>query len=800
MKVFISPQRRRRGAAIVLILILAIFLAGVMAVLSATVGYGYLGANERRDMQESLANSDDVSERLAHDMQFSDSADPVDSLLTYEDLVDSGGTTVAGNRDWYGYFEAVAANEALDTIQLYYDANGATVGTVGAATWSVRLSSAYRTWRNDDVDLVLNESLNPASPLPFPRVLNADRISLVEPLYDYYVASVDNAPNIANNPGVGLNLRQAQIVFRAEKPYYPSALYLDGGDLTVTSGVVDGRDHQDVAVEESYFVVPFSSKIKIGDLPAGSAGYHHSLHYTDPVSGDEETLFNDSHSVWSNPSSVEGNYLEDASGNDIVFSTDSPLDFYIHTWQGNDTTHHLFGNHIFAPGNTHHGKRYGYAWNEILHIKSSAINDATKRAALGDAIYSWLKESDQVSKYGGDLTDLISNAAAFKADPLNGSDKIQTYGVDNDGDGSVEVDDDVDDNGALNRWTSGDSPLSGYDKAGIIEDRNNNGVRDDDDRRLAKAMHDYFYSLQNDADSGNDAIQKLELVMGFEDLDVEVGENPDWDFNDVFLILDSSGLRRPSSARAGAPGSESRRGSAQSAARDGSRRGMLEGTAVGDPLEDRAQLRLQVAGRLERLARVADVRVALDGDVARHHDRAEDPGTAADVSVDRHVAAHDDAAAPDDVVGDQEVTLDDQDALALNAAVEHGRGAARVLDMHHGRVAAVAGVARADVGVDVAARGDGGHARRGQEGVHQLDVGGLLGLEGVVPVDVVEGHVVALILVGRADHGRVRGGHGARVSGPGLTRDHRVDAGHAVEAGRVRLIEVRVAVGVEPRS
>lgn len=538
MKLFIPTRRHRRGAALVLIMILAIFLAGIMAVLSTTVGYGYQGANERRDMQESLASSDDVSERLAYDMQYSDSADPVDSLLTYEDLVDSSGATVAGNRDWYGYFEAVAADESLDTIQLYYDASGGSVATVGAATWSARLSSAYRTWRNDDVDLVLNDALSPTSPLPFPRVLNADRISLVKPLYDYYVASIDNAPGIANNPAAGLNLRQAQIVLRAEKPYYPSALYLDGGELTITEGVVDGRDHQDVALEESYFVVPFSSKIKIGDLPAGSAGYHHSLHYTDPLSGEEETLFNDSHTVWSNPSSVEGNYLVDSGGNEIEFSKDSPLDFYIHTWQGNDTTHHLFGNHIFAPGNTHHGKRYGYAWNEILHIKSSAIANATKRAELGQAIYNWLKESNQVSKYGGDLTALISNATAFKADPLNGSDKIQTYGVDNDGDGTVEVDHDVDDNGELNRWTSGDSPLAGYDKAGIIEDRNNNGVRDDDDRRLANAMHDYFYELQNDADTSNDSIQKLELVMGFEDLDVEVGENPDWDFNDVFLILD----------------------------------------------------------------------------------------------------------------------------------------------------------------------------------------------------------------------------------------------------------------------
>ena len=86
------------------------------------------------------------------------------------------------------------------------------------------------------------------------------------------------------------------------------------------------------------------------------------------------------------------------------------------------------------------------------------------------------------------LAAKIKDVAAFKADPLQGRKEVATYGVDWDGDGKAEYDHDVDGNGKLNTWRSGDVPLAGYDKAGVIEDRNGNGVRDDDDRRLAQAI------------------------------------------------------------------------------------------------------------------------------------------------------------------------------------------------------------------------------------------------------------------------------------------------------------------------
>ncbi|HBP22834.1 MAG TPA: hypothetical protein DEA08_34265, partial [Planctomycetes bacterium] len=162
---------------------------------------------------------------------------------------------------------------------------------------------------------------------------------------------------------------------------------------------------------------------------------------------------------------------------------------------------------------------------------SAQLSQPSGGGAIGDELYAYLQRTDP------QLAAKIKDVAAFKADPLQGRKEVATYGVDWDGDGKAEYDHDVDGNGKLNTWRSGDVPLAGYDKAGVIEDRNGNGVRDDDDRRLAQAIQGFFIARQNDNDPSNDAIDRLELVMGFEDLDVAKGNRPDWDYNDVFLVL-----------------------------------------------------------------------------------------------------------------------------------------------------------------------------------------------------------------------------------------------------------------------
>ena len=77
---------------------------------------------------------------------------------------------------------------------------------------------------------------------------------------------------------------------------------------------------------------------------------------------------------------VVGAPLKDASGDPLEVGRGAPLDFYIHSWAGNKTKHHLFGNEIYLPGSEHHGKKYGYAWNEIL------VLDVDNLAAGADSL------------------------------------------------------------------------------------------------------------------------------------------------------------------------------------------------------------------------------------------------------------------------------------------------------------------------------------------------------------------------------------------------------------------------------
>ena len=649
----------RRRSALIQVLFLTTLLAAFLLILSSEARRSWTVVQDQRREQVARVELDAALEQVAFEAQYG-----VDSPIAFAELRDGAGQRVSGAEDAEGFFAARAADEASESLQLFYSADGLPVAA-DEADLRVELRSAYRTWRNDDVDLVVDATRAPQLPLPLPRVLAAERASMIEPLLDYYALRIDDAParlRDLEGGARGRSLHQLNAVYRVEKPCFNAALYLEGDQLRVREGgLVDGRDHLDVDLSTSYYVVPFASKVGVSALPRGSAGYHHSLHYVDPTTGTEETIFRDSHSVWSGSERVEvvGAPLKDAEGDPLEVGRGAPLDFYIHSWQGNKTKHHLFGNEIYLPGSEHHGKKYGYAWNEVLVLdmdnlaagadylspsdraelsaslaasQASQANNESEQAALVPKISSLTSElsaaqsklataraqlsalppkpsrgrdpykrlrnqlkrdvnkaSKSVTKLQQQLAPLVSrqaqleqeatrlaaeqaelsaqlakpsggtaigeelyaylertdpslaaaikDVAAFKADPLGGREEVATYGVDWDGDGKGEYDHDVDGNGKLNTWRSGDVPLAGYEKAGVIEDRNGNGVRDDDDRRLAEAIQSFFIARQNDDDPRNDAIDHLELVMGFEDLDVAKGNRPDWDYNDVFLIL-----------------------------------------------------------------------------------------------------------------------------------------------------------------------------------------------------------------------------------------------------------------------
>lgn len=645
-----------RRSALIQVLFLTMLLAAFLLVLSSEARRSWSVVLDQRREQVARVELDDALEQVAFEVQYG-----ADSRIGFSELRDAAGQSVSGE-DAEGFFAARAGAESAETVELFYDADGLPAAE-GAAALRVELRSGYRTWRNDDVELVIDGAREPELPLPLPRVLAAERASMIEPLFDYYALRIDDAPARLNDLAGGArgrSLHQLNAVYRVEKPSFSSTLYLEGGQLRVQEGgLVDGRDHRDVELSTSYYVVPFASRVGVGALPKGSAGYHHSLHYVDPTTGNEETIFRDSHSVWKGSERVEvvGAPLKDGSGDPLEVGRGAPLDFYIHSWAGNQTKHHLFGNEIYLPGNEHHGKKYGYAWNEILVLDgarleevggvsasererlsatlsevtqqleqseaglrevqpqverfeakvaeqeakrdaaaaqlaalppargkkdsfkslrkqlSNQVKNAEQRikifsaklgrlqaeqrelsdasselsaqqaelsaalvqqpagVSLGEELYAYLQRADPAAAAS------IADVAAFKADPLRGGAEVATYGVDWDGDGKAEYDHDVDGNGELNTWRSGDVPLAGYEKAGVIEDRNGNGVRDDDDRRLAKAIQGFFIARQNDDDPRNDAIDHLELVMGFEDLDVAKGNRPDWDYNDVFLVL-----------------------------------------------------------------------------------------------------------------------------------------------------------------------------------------------------------------------------------------------------------------------
>lgn len=554
------PLRGRRGSALVSVLLVGtLLLAGILALVAITKS-GFASATQQKTMTAALIDVEDVSERVVKDIQFGPSgSDPVafpeDARLAWGELEDSTGAVHAGYPEITGFVgNLLASDPAADTVVRYFDAEGIPVATEAEAMFRVDIRSAYRHWRNADVEWVKADTPDPAGdPLvdhpSLPRVNNDIRASMVEPIMDFYEVTISNRPGIDNQlAAVGqtrFEPRQVQVLYRVNKPHFPAALYVDGGGTTLRGeAVVDGRDHQGVEANEVYFVVPFSSNIELNEVPTGRAGYDSRLYYTDPSTGEPVLVFDSVQDVWAgrgSSSAAVGQLFEDSAGNPITFGAGSPLDFYIEVKNySEENVHRLFGHTYFDPDDARdHGRKYGYAWDISLELDSGV-----DRAALGQEIWDYLGATDP------DLQATIHDPGAFRHDPTGG-DGIVSQLEDSNMDGRVEVEDDVDGNGLVNRthgdgssWNPGHTSDPWTQNPRDREDGNSNGVRDDADRRLAQVIQNFIAAKEREA-PGQQYASDLKLYMGFEDLPGSGSEasgniygNPDWDYDDVLVVLD----------------------------------------------------------------------------------------------------------------------------------------------------------------------------------------------------------------------------------------------------------------------
>lgn len=533
-----------RGSALVTVMLFATMLFGALLALTSITQSGFTASVQRETFEASLVEAEDIGELFVRDVQFGPTAaDPVttdaDTQLTFTTLQDASGTDQAGYDDVDDFVaNQLAGSPGRDTLTRYYDEDGLAVATLGEAAFEVDVRSAYRHWRNTDVDWVKADTADPAGSTPaLPRVDSATRASLVEGTLDYYEVTIDNDPALMNDRALyGLTRgepRQIQVLYRVAKPHFPGALYLDGGTVEVRDGsVIDGRDHLSTDITETHFEVPFSSNIEITDVPHGEAGYDSQLYYVDPKTGDPILIFDSIQDIWAGTDSATvGSLIQDADGNVVTFGANEPLDFFIEVKNySSENIHHLFGHTYFAPDDVRdHGRKYGYAWDVRLDLK-----DDVDRAALGQELW------DHLGSEYPDLQATIADPAAFKADPTGG-DGIITLSEDTDGDGTLEVEDDVDGNGILNT-THGDGsawspPNNGVDWAVqpvSREDTNGNGIREDGDRRLAEVLQSYI-AAKEQAVPGNQWADSMDLYMGFEDLPGY--GSPDWDYDDVLVVL-----------------------------------------------------------------------------------------------------------------------------------------------------------------------------------------------------------------------------------------------------------------------
>jgi hypothetical protein len=549
-----ETARSRRGSALVSVLLIGtILLAGLLALVAITHS-GFAGATQDKTFQASLIEAEDISERVVLDVQFGPStsdpeAFPEDAQLVFGTLEDDAGVAQQGYPDIDDFVANLLQDDpSADTVIRLYDADGAVVATQAEATFQVDIRSAYRHWRNADVEWVKADTPDPESDPPaLPRVTSEDRASLVEPTLDYYEVTIDNAPGLDNQLAAAgatrLEPRRIQIIYKVDKPHFPGALYMSGGQVTLRGeAVIDGRDHSEVGVEDNFFVVPYSSNIELNEVPTGRAGYDSRLYYTDPTTGESVKIFESVKDIWrgADTGSV-GSLFEDGDGNPITFAAGSPLDFYIEVKNySEENVHHLFGHSYFDPDDDRdHGRSYGYAWDVSLELDPSV-----NRSALGQELW------DHLGANHPDLQAGISDPGAFRQDPTGG-DGIVSRLEDLNLDGATEVEDDVDGNGLVNRthgdgssWNPGSTSDSWTENPRDREDKNGNGARDDADRRLAIVVQEYIGALER-AEPGQQYAKGLKLHMGFEDLPGSGREasgniygDPDWDYDDVLIVLD----------------------------------------------------------------------------------------------------------------------------------------------------------------------------------------------------------------------------------------------------------------------
>lgn len=539
-----ADASEERGSALVSVMLVATLLFGGLLALTSITHSGFTASVQRETFTASLVEAEDVAEIVLRDVQFGPAAaDPVatdaHTQLAFTTLKDNTGTDQVGYEDVDDFVaNLLGTTHGDDSVTRFYDVDGAAVAALGDAAFQVDIRSAYRHWRNVDVEWVKADTVDPSGSAPaLPRVDSATRSSLVESLLDYYELTISNDPALTNDLALfGLTRaepREIQILYRVNKPHFPGALYLDGGTVEVRDfAVVDGRDHIDVDITETHFEVPFSSNIEITDVPHGEAGYDSQLWYVDPTTGDPVLIFDSIQNIWNgSDSSSVGSLITDSDGDVVTFGANEPLDFFIEVKNYSaENIHHLFGHTYFDPDDTRdHGRKYGYAWDIQLELRTDV-----DRAALGQELW------DHLGTDHPDLQASISDPAGFRADPTGG-DGIFSLTEDTDRDGSIEVEDDVDGNGALNTthgdgssWSPPNNGVPWAVQPGSREDTNGDGIRQDNDRRLAEVLQNYVAAKEQEF-SGNQWAAKMDLYMGFEDLPGY--GSPDWDYDDVLVVL-----------------------------------------------------------------------------------------------------------------------------------------------------------------------------------------------------------------------------------------------------------------------